>query len=279
MIDVKRIGRRIAEERKLVRRLSQEKMVEAMYDKLGVHWSQPDLSNLERAGTAIWDLSKLDKIADFFEIPLQNLLFGSGMEERMERYYGRHMEIRNLSGEKPAKEHVRLLNAATGDKTFDESGIPHYGWGPYTVYALFEPLQIGGSGDPCGPVRFDRFRLYAFFENGMVGVLRGTMAPVFALMNMAHLGRLQQAVPLPVLDVVDPAQHLNPWLPLMMFAPAPEERAVHEAGFFGRLEQLREHSGKPVFLVESVYVREDCRQKGMCRLMLDVLEHLFGEHV
>lgn len=53
MIDVKRIGRRIAEERKLVRHLSQEQMVEAMYGKLGVHWSQPDLSNIERACPAV----------------------------------------------------------------------------------------------------------------------------------------------------------------------------------------------------------------------------------
>ena len=278
MIDVKRIGRRIAEERKLVRHLSQEKMVEAMYDKLGVHWSQPDLSNIERAGTAIWDLAKLDKIADFFEIPLQNLLFGSGMEERMERYYGRHVEICNLSKEKPAKEHVRLLDIATGDKKFNENSIPHYGWGPYTVYALFEPLQIENSCAKCGPVRFDKFRFYAFFENSLVGAMLGTMTPVFSLMNMEHLGRLQGIVPASVLDIVDPARYLNPWLPLMMFAPTPEERAVHEASWFERLERLREHSGKPVYLVESVYVREDCRQKGMCRLMLDVLEHVFGQH-
>ena len=131
MIDVKRIGRRIAEERKLVRHLSQEQMVEAMYGRLGVHWSQPDLSNIERACSAVWDLSKLDKLADFFEIPLQNLLFGSGMEERMAHYYGRRMEIRNLSREKPVKAHVRLMNAATGAKTFCENSIPHYGWRPY----------------------------------------------------------------------------------------------------------------------------------------------------
>ena len=281
MIDVKRIGRRIAEERKLVRHLSQEQMVEAMYGKLGVHWSQPDLSNIERACPAVWDLSKLDKIADFFEIPLQNLLFGSGMEERMAHYYGRRMEIRDLSREKPVKAHVRLMNAATGAKTFCENSIPHYGWGPYRVYALIEPLQMGKASDPCGPLRFERFRLYAFFEDGrdsMVGVMRGAMAPVFALMNMAHLGRLQSVVPPPVLDVVDPARRLNPWLALMMFAPTPEERAVHEAGFFGRLERLREHSGQPVYFIESVYVREDCRRQGMCRLMLDVLEYMFGQH-
>lgn len=58
MVDYEKIGRRILEERKYLRRISQEKMAE----DLGMY--QADISNLEKAknGSGITDLSKLDSV-------------------------------------------------------------------------------------------------------------------------------------------------------------------------------------------------------------------------
>lgn len=63
-LDYEKIGRRIAEERKHFRKVSQEKMAE----DLGMY--QADISNLERAksGSGIYDLHKLELIADYFGI-------------------------------------------------------------------------------------------------------------------------------------------------------------------------------------------------------------------
>ena len=66
MIDYEKIGRRIAEERKYIHKISQEKMAE----ELGMY--QADISNMEKAkkSSGINDLSKLDMIADYLGIPL-----------------------------------------------------------------------------------------------------------------------------------------------------------------------------------------------------------------
>ena len=82
MVDYERIGKRILEERKYLRRISQEKMAE----DLGMY--QADISNLEKAknGSGITDLSKLDMIADYFDIPLETLLFGR-RNDAMEKYF------------------------------------------------------------------------------------------------------------------------------------------------------------------------------------------------
>ena len=89
MIDYERIGRRIAEERKFMRHKSQEQMAV----DLGMY--QADISNLEHArkSSGINDLYKLEMIADYFDLPIENLLFGTSMEAHMIKYYGKKMEL------------------------------------------------------------------------------------------------------------------------------------------------------------------------------------------
>ena len=89
MIDYEKIGKRILEERKYIRRTSQERMAE----DLGMH--QADISNLEKAkkGSGITDLSKLDIIADYFDMLLETLLF-SRRQDQMEKYYGSKMQLK-----------------------------------------------------------------------------------------------------------------------------------------------------------------------------------------
>lgn len=72
MINATNIGKRIRKLRR-ERGLSQERMAEA----LGMY--QADISNLERAvsGSGISDLYKLDMIADYFGVPLVEILIGS----------------------------------------------------------------------------------------------------------------------------------------------------------------------------------------------------------
>lgn len=73
MINYEEIGMRIRQARTMTKKVSQPIMAEA----LGMY--QADISNLERArkGSGITDLAKLDAIAEYLDLPLQYLLFGT----------------------------------------------------------------------------------------------------------------------------------------------------------------------------------------------------------
>ena len=70
MIDFDKIGMRIKEQRKCILKVSQEKMAEEL------NMYQADISNIEKAksGSGITDITKLDMIAEYFDIPLESLL-------------------------------------------------------------------------------------------------------------------------------------------------------------------------------------------------------------
>jgi len=143
MIDYEKIGQRILEQRKYLHKISQEKMAE----DLGMY--QADISNLENAksGSGITDLSKLELIANYFDIPLERLLFGLDREDEMEKYYGSAMEIRQNADEKRIKpEHKKALLKLAGEDPENISMLS-YDCGPYTVYALVEQQIELGDGD------------------------------------------------------------------------------------------------------------------------------------
>ena len=96
MIDFEKIGKRIAEERKYIHKISQEKMAE----DLGMY--QSDISNMEKAkkGSGITDLYKLGLIADYFSVPLETLLFGRE-DKNMLKYEGSKMQL------KQSKKHLK----------------------------------------------------------------------------------------------------------------------------------------------------------------------------
>lgn len=106
MVDVERIGRRIKEQRKL-RGESQTLMA----DKLCVH--QETISNLENAksGSGISDLYKLDTIAQYFDMPLETLIFGIGGDD-VQKYYGDKMTIKR--SKRPLKAHLKVLSSLIG---------------------------------------------------------------------------------------------------------------------------------------------------------------------
>lgn len=72
MLDYDIIAARIREQRKYIRKISQQKMAEDL------NMYQPDLSDLEnnKPGCGIRDLAKLELIASYLNITLSYLLFG-----------------------------------------------------------------------------------------------------------------------------------------------------------------------------------------------------------
>lgn len=84
MLDYDAIAARIREERQFSKGISQE----AMAVDLNIY--QADISNLERArkGSGIADLNRLDRIAGYFGMPLEELIFGRKDSATMFRYSG-----------------------------------------------------------------------------------------------------------------------------------------------------------------------------------------------
>lgn len=279
MIDYEKIGQRILEQRKYLRKISQEKMAE----DLGMY--QADISNLEKAknGSGITDLSKLDVIADYFDIPLERLLFGLGKEENMEKYLGNTMEIReNDEAHRIKKEHEKTLEKLAGHNPW-EIALTSFDCGPYTVYAMVENQVELGEGNTMeermeNGFILDKFHFYTFYENEVIASM---MAPAIHVIQLVHeptLATIQEMIRPDVLDAFDCLRTLNPYVPMVYFPESEEEEEKSRKKLYERMDQLREYAEAPVLFIEGAYVREGCREKGMFRLLIDVLSHIFGDY-
>ena len=148
MIDFDKIGKRIFEERKYLHRISQEKMA------LDLGMYQADISNLGKAkkGSGISDLYKLDLIADYFDIPLESLLFGR-RQDNMEKYYGSKMQINPFTGKLSAKHQTLLrgLMGAGSDENAETEleNVVAYKCGPYMIYEAHEFQVEFTDSDPA----------------------------------------------------------------------------------------------------------------------------------
>ena len=172
MIDFDAIGKRIFEERKYLHRVSQEKMAE----DLGM-W-QADISNLEKAksGSGITDLEKLDRIAEYFNMPLETLLFGR-RQDQMEKYQGSKMQLKETTRKK-SKKHETLLRKLMGlpsDETAENALdiIPTFECGPYTIYAPNERQMMlsGGSGNNMVPPYITKLHIYVVYQDEIIASL------------------------------------------------------------------------------------------------------------
>ena len=69
----KQIGKRIQEQRKYIKRVSQEKMADDLF------MYQADISNLEKGkkGSGIMDLEQLIRLSEYLSVSLEFLIFGS----------------------------------------------------------------------------------------------------------------------------------------------------------------------------------------------------------
>ena len=279
MIDFEKIGARIHEERKHIHGISQERMAE----ELGMY--QADISNLERAqkGSGISDLNKLQLIADYFSLPIENLLFGTSMEVHMVNYEGGKMVLRKAEGSKKkiksAKQKALLQKLLDADPAKALSHV--FECGPYTTYVFVEDLTEFAGVDENGNVKLKvlpRWHCYTFFKDMCIANMLADMAVIFQLVRFDEAAWLQKMIQLDILDTVDAQRTLNPYVVLWQFADNEEDAKKNERLTFARMDALRPVWGNHVFFVESIYVREDCRRHGICRMLLDIL-HMSGDPV
>ena len=277
MVDYEKIGRRITEQRKHLRKISQEKMAE----DLGMY--QADISNLEKAkrGSGITDLYKLDLIADYFEIPLETLLFGKG-NQVMEKYYGDKMQIK-VSKKKVPKEHQDILTKLVGVDT-SELPVDAFECGPYKLYVFREIQALWGEGkkeisEDTIDMKLMRIHVYVFWSGEVVSTLVADVTNIWQHIIQPQLKNLQLIINSDILDVTDVLRTINPYWALWQFEENDVEKEKSFQLMCQRMDELKPFGNTTVLYIESVYVREDFRQKGILRMLIDFLKKTCGDCV
>lgn len=248
-----------------------------MAEDLGM-W-QADISNLEKAksGSGITDLEKLDRIAEYFNMPLETLLFGR-RQDQMEKYQGSKMQLKETT-KKKSKKHETLLRKLMGLPCDETAGnalakIPAFECGPYIIYAPDERQMMlsGGSGNNMVPAYITKPHIYVIYQDEVIGNLTAFSTTIMQHVYQPAFENLKQIILPDIFDLDNTLQVLNPYLPLCQYAADEEEQKVLRDEMYKRMDELRAAGeNRTIFYVESAYVREDCRRCGILRLMLDVL--------
>lgn len=275
MIDIDKIGYRIWEQRKCIMKLSQEKMAEDL------NMYQADISNMEKAksGSGITDLIKLDLIADYFNIPLETLLFGGG-NKNMLIYSGEKMKLKE-SKKKMLKNHREFMKKLTGRNDEEEISAMIHVCGPYTIYTMIEKQMVYEGGiNSENTFALQKTHTYVFLESELIGVMVADITNLMQHIFQPHLVKLQMLIQRDILDVTDVLRTLNPYWGFWMLAENEDVEQLYFESMIKRMDELRNTGQeRPVLYIENVYVREDCRQHGIFRLYIDLLKLIFGESI
>ena len=276
MVDFEKIGRRIREQRKFGKRVSQERMA------LDLGMYQADISNLEKAksGSGIGDLYKLDLIANYFNIPLATLIFGME-EDKMVHYYGNKIQLIEVVDPEFSEDMKAMLVSLSGFENIWK-GTAVWKCGPYKIYITPEIQFTMGHGiNGADRKRFNvsKFRLqkghcYIMLEKEILGVMVFSKTAPKALVYRPSFEAFRDILRDSSWDAGDLLRILNPYWALYQFSPD-EEKAQYQLPYLRRMDAIRALGQMPVVLIESVYIREDCRQHGLFRLCLDLIGSIF----
>ncbi len=264
------IGNRIHEQRKYIKRVSQEKMADDLF------MYQADISNLEKGkkGSGIADLDKLGLLADYLGVSLDYLLFGT--KEKMTPYFkkkttiekgnlskDRKMELARLSGRNPKDVKAAVYQA-----------------GDYSVYILKAtmknaefPMELFEDKDAhVADVSVTRYQMYTFYKKDVIASLIVDQTNLFTNSAICTVEALAHTLPQKCLDALDCFRHLNPFVPLATYDDESKREEYQRLAFerFQKLMALGEEN--PILYLESSYVKEDYRQNGVFTLNLDILK-------
>ncbi len=269
MVDYDKIGARIREQRKYIAKISQQKMAE----DLGMY--QADISNLEKAksGSGITDLSKLDSIAEYFDMPLQSLLFGVD-RTAMPKYAGETMVLKQ-SKKKFNKTHRRILEKHLDHEFPDDYTPLTYEWGPYTLYVLTENMMIYRENPQIS--RLPKVHMYVFYNMELTALLSAFVTTVMMHVYQPVFAELPLFIQQDVLDHTDVLRTLNPyWMLYQLISEEDENYNEIFQSMLTRMDELRaKGEDRPILYLDGLYVKEENRQKGICRMCMDLLKQLY----
>lgn len=246
-----------------------------MAAELGMY--QADISNLERArkGSGIADLRRLSRLAEYFGMTPQALIFGSGEESAAVAYDPDVEPLRFLSGRKDVSDaHIKTLERIFGRHP-DTLSLRCAECGPYRTYYIDEELR--GAVPEMPDFALCKMHACSFCEDRLIGAMNVTWTTLFAAIHGPLSRSLQRIIPHEVFDFSEIVRRVNPYVPMIRFESDAEKRAEYEALFRERVRTLAPIGGHLIGIIESVYVREDNRRRGVCRMMIDGLQQQLGD--
>ena len=270
-IDYERVGRRIAEHRRYIKKLSQN----AMAQDLLMH--QSDISDLERArpGSGINNLDKLKLIADYLGISMQTLLFGSDHDPKFPAYTGDKTKITLLDPQKKGNQkHYPLLAKTVGTELKHIQPVI-YRYENCLIYLVMEHIT---SFQHNGRIRYDRPHFYVVYNDEVIASAVVSRVAVFDLVLKPSLEAFKKSINANILDVFDLYRHMDPYYILWKYTEEEPEKESYVNQSLHRMSQLNQIAEYDAALfVEQLYVLEDRRKKGVCRLLLDVMTKYYPD--
>lgn len=278
MIDYKKIGRRIQEQRRYIKKVSQEQMAEdlMMY--------QADVSNLEKAkkGSGITNLDRLEIIADYFSIPVQSLIFG--LENEMIPYFKRKSVI--VREQKENEKHIKILSDLLDTCVYHPIMYSSDAYKTYIVEATIERADMpqemfDKEADVSIPsLSLPRYYFFTFYEDDLVAVMTVDKTDLYMNACQDYIAALTRTLYYKILDVTDVVRRLNPYVPLINFLDDSEKVDEYVTKCQERAADLLSlGENNPVLYIEDVYVIEQARRKGIFTMLLDVLNLMFPEAI
>lgn len=277
MIDYKKIGRRIQEQRRYIKKVSQEQMAEdlMMY--------QADVSNLEKAkkGSGITNLDRLEIIADYFSISVQSLIFG--LENEMIPYFKRKSVI--VREQKENESHIKVLSDLLDTSVYHPIIYSSDAYKTYIVEATIERADMPQEMfDKEADVRIPslslpRYYFFTFYKDNLVAVMTVDNTDLYMNACPTYIEALQRTIYYKKIDVTDIVRRLNPYSPIISFL---DDEKVEE--YLPKYQQritdiLSLGENNPVLYIEDVYVIEQARRKGIFTMLLDILNLMFPEAI
>ena len=272
----KQIGKRIQEQRKYIKHVSQERMA----DDLCMY--QADISNLEKGkkGSGIMDLEKLIRLSEYLSVSLEFLIFG--MKNNMTQYYKKNSSVEE--GEANSNQ-ITLLANLTGRKSTDVKPIAFQS-GPFTVCVLKSkvksaafPLELFEQKNvTLVDLSVDRYQFFTFYDNDVVSTMTVDKTTLYDNLEPNSVNALNKIL-YPNFDPTDVLRHLNPFVPLIQFGPKSKQEEYTRKSNIRDSELLCLGNENPILYLESAYVKEEYRKNGIFTLNIDVLKKMFKDAI
>lgn len=251
-----------------------------MAEDLGMY--QADISNLEKAksGSGITDLAKLDMIADYFDMPLETLLFGR-RQDQMEKYYGTKMLLKEFAKKRTKKHETilrKLMGISDGENNAVLDNVHSFECGPYMVYVAYEfQIQFPENNTDKENLlnHLVKTHIFVVYQDEVIGCMTTYMTTVMQHVYQPAFESLKTFIWPDIFDLDETLQVLNPYWLLYQYSLNDEEEEEFRDNMLQRMDELRgAGEDRIIFYVESSYVREDCRRNGIFRMMIDVLKKI-----
>lgn len=269
----KQIGKRIQEQRKYIKRVSQEKMADDLF------MYQADISNLEKGkkGSGIMDLEKLIRLSEYLSVSLEFLIFGS--KNNMIQYYKKKTAIDE--GKANSKQ-IKVLASLTGRKDTDINPIT-YKSGPFTICILKSifksadfPMELFENKDvTIIDLSVDRYQFFTFYDSDVISTMTVDKTTLLDNLVPDHINALSKIIYKKNLDVTDVLRHLNPFVPLVQFGEEDKQKEYINKANDRNMELSALGEDNPILYLENAYVKEEYRKNGIFTLNIDVLKMMF----